>query len=152
MASKIGSVNMKTSSIANPSGLDLAGDEGDSGLDLAGDDDGSDLDLTGEDDAAAALSTGSPQYASPEQLRRDELDARTDIYALGVLLYELATGRRPFPGDTPGVISSSILRDAPMPLTSARIDAPAARNRRRPSISTSIARCSRPTYPTIPHM
>lgn len=55
--------------------------------------------VAGEDAAAAALSTGSPQYASPEQLRRDDLDPRTDVYALGVTVYETATGEPPFAGE-----------------------------------------------------
>jgi len=51
---------------------------------------------TGDDNAAAALSTGSPSYASPEQLRREHLDERTDIFAFGVILFESASGHAPF--------------------------------------------------------
>ncbi len=49
-----------------------------------------------EDAIAASLSTGSPAYASPEQLRRQELDHRADIYGFGITLFEAATGRLPF--------------------------------------------------------
>lgn len=49
-----------------------------------------------DDELATSLSTGSPAYASPEQLRRQALDSRTDIYGFGITLFESATGRLPF--------------------------------------------------------
>jgi DNA-binding SARP family transcriptional activator len=49
-----------------------------------------------DDELATALSTGSPAYASPEQLRRQALDSRTDMYGFGITLFEAATGRLPF--------------------------------------------------------
>jgi DNA-binding SARP family transcriptional activator/WD40 repeat protein len=49
-----------------------------------------------DDELATALSTGSPAYASPEQLRRQALDSRTDVYGFGITLFEAATGRLPF--------------------------------------------------------
>lgn len=67
---------------------------------------------------------GTVPYMSPEQVGGEMVDARTDIFSLGVLLYEMATGRRPFAGKNNAQTMSSILRDAPRPVTEARPDAP----------------------------
>jgi eukaryotic-like serine/threonine-protein kinase len=57
--------------------------------------------------------SGTPAYMSPEQIRGDDLDARTDIFAFGLLLYEMASGQQAFGGRTGGVIIESILTRAP---------------------------------------
>jgi eukaryotic-like serine/threonine-protein kinase len=59
--------------------------------------------------------TGTPPYMSPERLRGREVDARTDIYALGVVLYEMSTGRRPFTAEILPQLIDDIL-NSPLPL------------------------------------
>jgi len=68
--------------------------------------------------------SGTVPYMAPEQIRGDTVDARTDLFALGIILYELATGRRPFIGATGADVTSAILRDTPEPITRVRADLP----------------------------
>lgn len=67
---------------------------------------------------------GTVPYMSPEQLVGGKLDARSDVFSLGLVLYELATGRHPFESENEASVISSILRDDPPPLTDRRGDVP----------------------------
>ena len=69
---------------------------------------------------------GSPHYLAPEQLQGGEVDARTDIHALGVVFYELLAGRRAFTGDSVEQISTAILTLHPAPAHEVRPEVPKA--------------------------
>jgi TolB-like protein len=67
---------------------------------------------------------GTPAYMSPEQISGRALDHRTDIFSLGVVLHEMATGRRPFQETSSAELMSAILRDTPPYITELRTDLP----------------------------
>jgi serine/threonine protein kinase/tetratricopeptide (TPR) repeat protein len=67
---------------------------------------------------------GTVPYMSPEQVQGRSVDHRTDIFSLGTILYEMASGRRPFQGLSAAELASAILRDTPRPLGELRPDLP----------------------------
>ena len=72
---------------------------------------------------------GTVGYMSPEQVRGQALDARTDLFALGAVLYEMLSGTRAFRGDTPADVATAVLREEPPEMASPRGDLPPALER-----------------------
>jgi serine/threonine protein kinase/Flp pilus assembly protein TadD len=88
-------------------------------------------DLAAKDEELATVSqtklgtvAGTLPYMSPEQLRGERVDCRTDIFSLGTVIYEMATGQRPFHRETSAELASSILRDSPKPIAELRAGCP----------------------------
>ena len=72
---------------------------------------------------------GTVQYMSPEQIQGSEADARSDIFAFGAVLYEMATGKRPFDGKSQIKVASAILEDEPQPVSAVLKTSPPALDR-----------------------
>jgi serine/threonine protein kinase/tetratricopeptide (TPR) repeat protein len=93
--------------------------------------DRADLDRTAIDVSAVARARGlgSLYYVPPERVQGQAEDERSDIFSLGVLLYEMATGRRPFDGPTPAAVLQALLTRSPEPPNRLRPDLPSALTR-----------------------
>jgi eukaryotic-like serine/threonine-protein kinase len=73
---------------------------------------------------SAGYMMGTPAYMAPEQVMGHEIDARADLYAMGVVFYRLTTGRLPFKGETPFAMAQSQVNDQPTPIGLLRTDLP----------------------------
>jgi eukaryotic-like serine/threonine-protein kinase len=89
---------------------------------------------TGGPKTASGTILGTVHYMSPEQVEGREADARSDIWALGVVIYEMATGTRPFDGASPASIIGAILKDSPAAISTCQPLAPA-------SLDAAVAGC-----------
>ena len=89
---------------------------------------------------------GTAHYMSPEQARGLSIDARTDIFSLGVVLYEMVTGRVPFEGETPSHVIVAILETEPAPLVSHLPDVPTELQR---IVSKALAKDTDERYQTF---
>jgi len=89
---------------------------------------------------------GTPEYMSPEQLRGDPVDFRSDLYSLGIVVFELFTGALPFRGDSPVATIVRQLHDAP------NLDLPALPEPVRPVLARALAKDPAERYPTAQAM
>ncbi len=89
---------------------------------------------------------GTPEYMAPEQLRRDNMDQRVDIYGLGAALYVLLTGNLPFTGETPYDVAAQVLHG---PLAPPRVFTPGIPAALEQVVLTAMARNPDDRYPSI---
>src|SRR5262249_40066974 len=91
--------------------------------------------LQGASNTSTQTLLGSPYYMSPEQIRSSKnVDRRTDIWSMGVILYELLTRTLPFNGETVGGLFAAIFEQVPAPVSSLRADVP-------PELAHVVAKC-----------
>ena len=105
---------------------------------------GADMKLTKTD-----TTLGTVAYMSPEQTSGKDVDRRTDIWSLGVVLYEMVAGQRPFAGDYEAAVAHSILNDAPEPLTARRSNVPLELDR---IVGKALAKNPSERYPHVEDM
>jgi Tol biopolymer transport system component/predicted Ser/Thr protein kinase len=92
---------------------------------------------------------GTPGYMSPEQAQGHPVDRRSDIWSLGVVLYEMVTGRLPFEGEREEAVLYSILNDEPEPITAQRVGVPTEMDR---IVAKALAKSPEERYPHVEDM
>ena len=96
-------------------------------------------------DTQVLETVGSPLYMSPEQIREEPVTNQTDLFALGVVMYELLTGRHPFSADTLAALTHRILEEEPEPVEQLRPDTPESLRR---IVERSMAKDRQDRYAT----
>ena len=94
------------------------------------------------------MKLGTAGYMSPEQIRGEPLDARTDIFSFGLVLYEMATGERAFTGETEAILHDAIQNREPKPVREVIPEIPSATRRDywevfREATRAAISDCNR---------
>ncbi|HUE82348.1 MAG TPA: protein kinase [Pyrinomonadaceae bacterium] len=108
--------------------------------------------IQSNDDGQTGLNTdpgmvmGTPRYMSPEQARGLEVDPRTDIFSLGVMIYEMLAGKAPFEGATPNDVIAAILKDDPEPLAASLAEVPSELER---IVKRTLAKNREDRYQTV---
>jgi TolB-like protein len=100
-------------------------------------------DATLTDVTSPGIFLGTPRYASPEQFKGEPVDARSDIFSVGAIFFEMLTGQAPFPGKSFGEIAHAVLHMSPPPLTGSPAISAMGR-----IVHTALARDPRNRYPS----
>ncbi len=95
------------------------------------------------------MTMGTAYYMSPEQVRGEKLDARTDLFSFGLVLYEMATGERAFPGNTAAVVHDAILHRSPLPILQLKPELPTGLE---PIIARALEKDRSPRYQSAADM
>lgn len=111
--------------------------------------DASESGITSASETATGMVMGTLRYMSPEQARGQKVDGRSDLFSLGVILYELCAGQSPFPGASNADLIAAILTREPVPLAQSRPEAPEALER---ILAKALHKDREERYPTAQAM